>query len=166
MSRHVELVESAFDPLMCLAAFSGGLEDEGAIVSFTGRARGASRDGHLVQALMLEKYRGVTLSSMQAIVDDACRRFRITRCHVVHRAGRVLPGEPIVFVATASPHRRSAFEATDYLMDRLKTDAVFWKREEHAGGFAWIEPTARDRSDQARWLQCDSEETCPESMKA
>jgi molybdopterin synthase catalytic subunit len=70
---------------------------------------------------------------------------------VVHRAGHIAPGEAIVFVATASAHRRAAFEAADYLMDRLKTEAVFWKREETALGSRWIEPVEADHADAARW---------------
>jgi molybdopterin synthase catalytic subunit len=158
MRKHVELTEAGFDPAARLATFSASLGDEGAVVSFTGRARGTAKDGTAIGALILETYRGVTLSSMQAIAGDAHERFAITHCHVVHRAGRILPGEPIVFVATASPHRRAAFEAADYLMDRLKTEVVFWKREEHGGGASWIEPTAQDRNDTARWLQSEGEE--------
>jgi len=83
----------------------------------------------------------------------------------VHRAGRIFPGEPIVFVATASAHRRAAFEAADYTMDRLKTEAVFWKREEHEVGSSWIKPTDQDHLDNARWDRRASEDLCRESMK-
>lgn len=158
MSCQVELTEAGFDPAARLATFTASLGDEGAVVSFTGRARGKAKDGNAVDALVLETYRGVTLASMQAIANDAHERFAITHSHVVHRAGRILPGEAIVFVATASPHRRPAFEAADYLMDRLKTEAVFWKREEHPDGASWIEPTAQDQKDTVRWLQSEGEE--------
>ena len=70
---------------------------------------------------------------------------------VVHRCGAIAPGEAIVFVAAAAVHRRAAFEAVDYLMDRLKTDALFWKREDGVDGPRWIEPTGGDRADRARW---------------
>nr|WP_294848174.1 molybdenum cofactor biosynthesis protein MoaE [uncultured Sphingomonas sp.] len=151
MSAHVELATEPFDPAERLAAFIAALDDEGAIVSFTGRARGTGKDGQPLTALILETYRGVTLGSMEAIVADAHARFPITASLVVHRAGTILPGEAIVFVATASPHRRAAFEAADYLMDRLKAEAVFWKREEGPHGHCWIEPTDADRADTARW---------------
>jgi molybdopterin synthase catalytic subunit len=70
---------------------------------------------------------------------------------VLHRCGAIAPGEPIVFVAAAAAHRRAAFDAVDYLMDRLKTEAVFWKREDAVDGSRWIEPMDCDRADQARW---------------
>lgn len=151
MSSHVALATEPFDPVEQLALFTATLTDEGAVVSFTGRARGLAKDGRALSALVLESYRGVTLASMREIVADAHQRFAISRSHVVHRAGAIAPGEAIVFVATASAHRREAFQAADYLMDRLKTEAVFWKREEGAEGSAWIEPTSADRSDAARW---------------
>lgn len=151
MSICVELATEPFDPAERLSGFTAALGDEGAIVSFIGRARAASKDGRPLTALILETYRGVTLRSMESIVVDAHARFPITASHVVHRAGTILPGEAIVFVATASPHRRAAFEAADYLMDRLKTEAVFWKREEGRNGRRWIEPTDEDRADTARW---------------
>lgn len=151
MNRHVELAIEPFDPAERLATFTAALDDEGAVVSFTGRARGRSSNGHSLSALVLETYRDVTLASMESIVAEAHARFSITHSHVVHRAGSILPGEAIVFVVTASTHRRDAFEAADYLMDRLKTEAVFWKREEGPDGDRWIEPTEVDRADTARW---------------
>lgn len=151
MSARVELATAPFDPARLLEEFTRALVGEGAVVSFTGHARSAARDGAEVDALVLESYRGVTLASMEAIAADALARFPITRCMAIHRAGAIAPGEAIVFVATASAHRRAAFESADYLMDRLKTEAVFWKREEGPGGARWIEPTEADRADAARW---------------
>jgi len=165
MSMAVELHEREFDPAALLAQFSSELDDEGTVVSFTGRARSRAKDGGDIEALILEKYRGVTLASMRAIAEEAHTRFPISRSYVVHRAGRILHGEPIVFVATASAHRRAAFEAADYMMDRLKTEAVFWKREEREAGSSWIEPTDQDHLDNARWDRRASEELCRESMK-
>ncbi|HET9429388.1 MAG TPA: molybdenum cofactor biosynthesis protein MoaE, partial [Allosphingosinicella sp.] len=80
-----------------------------------------------------------------------------SRLRIVHRFGTLLPGEPIVFVAAASAHRRAAFEAADYVMDRLKTDALFWKREDTASGNRWIEPRDDDHVARQRWS-----EMCPE----
>ena len=145
----VELAEAAFDPAARLAAFGCAAAEEGAVVSFTGHARASGHEG-AVTSLVLEAYRGVTLASMQEIDRDAHARFAVTRSDMVHRHGRIAPGEAIVFVAVAARHRRAAFEAADYMMDRLKTEAVFWKREEGETDH-WIEPTERDMEDARRW---------------
>jgi molybdopterin synthase catalytic subunit len=151
MTATVDLVTVPFDPAARLAAFTRIVAGAGAIVSFTGLARALARDGTPVTSLLLESYRGVTLASMQAIAAEAAARFPISAAEIIHRAGSIAPGEAIVFVATAAAHRRAAFEAADYLMDRLKTEAVFWKREDGPGGARWIEPTAADAVDAARW---------------
>lgn len=151
MSAEVTLCTEPFEPARLLDAFTRGLDGEGGVVTFTGHARGLGSDGSSVGELVLESYRGVTLASMEAIAADAMTRFAISRCRVAHRAGKIAPGEAIVFVATAATHRRAAFEAADYLMDRLKTEAVFWKWEEGPDGNRWIEPTDRDREDAGRW---------------
>ena len=80
-------------------------------------------------------------------------RFDVSDLLVVHRCGDVAAGEAIVFVAASSPHRRAAFLAADYLMDRLKTDAAFWKREDGVDGSRWIEPTGQDQADRKRWSE-------------
>lgn len=157
MSIDVHLSHGPIDPVQLLGQFSGSLEGEGAVVSFSGHARRTAADGAALQSLVLESYRGATLRSMQAIAADATSRFGIERAIVVHRAGRIAPGEVIVFVAAASAHRRAAFEAADYLMDRLKTEAVFWKREETALGSRWIEPVEADHVDAARWTRSDEQ---------
>lgn len=151
MSMTVELAAAPFDPAALLAGFNAALDGEGAVVSFTGYARDKAKDGRVIDALVLETYRGMTLSSIEAIAAEAHDRFAITRSHVVHRSGTILPGEAIVFVAAASAHRRAAFEAADYLMDRLKTEAVFWKYEVKDGIKSWIEPTTADVDDASRW---------------
>lgn len=147
----VELVSSAFDPAALLGAFTARAEGAGGVVSFTGHARGTNRVGDPIDALVLETYRGMTQASMEKIVQDAYAGFPITQAHVVHRYGRITPGEAIVFVAAASAHRRAAFDAADYMMDRLKTEAIFWKREVGPKGNCWIEPTEADHLDVARW---------------
>lgn len=138
-----------FDPVEALRQFSAA--GAGAVVSFTGLARGITRDGYPVAALVLESHPSLTLRSMDDIAAAAHARFAIIASRVIHRKGRILPGEPIVLVATAASHRRAAFEAADYIMDRLKSEAVFWKREEGPEGARWIEPTAGDAADVARW---------------
>jgi molybdopterin synthase catalytic subunit len=104
-----------------------------------------------VTGLFLDSYPGITEASLEAIAQDALDRFAVSAVCLVHRCGRIAPGEPIVFAAAAALHRRAAFEAADYLMDRLKSYAAFWKREDGVGGSNWIEPTAGDRADRARW---------------
>ena len=160
MRVDARLVEHAFEPAGELASFIAKLTDEGGVVSFVGVARPHSRSGVAVERLFLEHHPRLTQRSLEEIAQDAARRFEVSAVRVVHRCGEVLPGEPIVFAAAAALHRRAAFEAADYLMDRLKTDAVFWKREEGAVGSTWIEPTEADRRDRARW-----KETCPESTR-
>jgi molybdopterin synthase catalytic subunit len=130
---------------------------EGAVVSFVGLARPKSRDGTAVTRLYLDHYPGMTEKSLATIAAAGAERFPGTRVKVVHRCGQVDAGEAIVFVAAASEHRRKAFEAAEYLMDRLKTEAVFWKREDRADGPVWIEPTEQDRADRKRW-----DDECPE----
>ena len=151
MSMTVELASAPFDSADLLAGFNAALIGDGAVVSFTGYAREKAKDGREIEALVLESYRGMTLASMRAIAAQAHDRFAITRSHVVHRSGTILAGEAIVFVAAASAHRRAAFEAADYVMDRLKTEAVFWKYEVKGGVKSWIEPTAADVDDAGRW---------------
>lgn len=153
MNAQVRLAFEPIDPAALLHAFSHGLDGEGAVVTFCGYARGIAADGTTVSTLELETYRGVTLASMERIAADALDRFAVSQCTVVHRAGRIAPGEAIVFVAAASTHRRAAFDAADYLMDRLKTEAVFWKREEGPDGSSWIEPREGDHADAARWSE-------------
>jgi molybdopterin synthase catalytic subunit len=127
--------------------------DDGAVVSFVGKTRGADRDGHSVSGLHLDHYPGMTEASLERIAAETARRFAVSHVVAVHRCGFVPAGAPIVFAAAASAHRRDAFLAADYLMDRLKTDAVFWKREEGVAGSRWIEPSDRDRTDRQRWDQ-------------
>lgn len=151
VSIDVTLADVPFDPGAELGVFCASAVGVGAVVSFVGLTRGASSDGGAVATLTLEAYRGVTLASMRSIADDAAARFSVGAIRVIHRMGTMQPGEPIVFIAASSPHRRVAFEAADYLMDRLKTEAVFWKREDGADGARWIEPTDDDARDRERW---------------
>lgn len=149
--HQVILTHDPFDAGDELARFTNANTGEGAIVSFTGLARGQNHAGEAVIALVLETYGDVTRHSMEDIARDAQARFPIDRSLVIHRAGEIKPGEAIVLVATASAHRRAAFEAADYLMDRLKTEAVFWKKEITTAGAEWIEPRADDHDDRLRW---------------
>ena len=147
----VRLESGELRPAEELARFLATLAGDGAVVSFVGLARPADAGGEAVTGLFLDAYPGMTEKSLEAIAADVATRFAISAVHIVHRSGEIAPGAPIVFVAAAAPHRRAAFEAADYLMDRLKTDVAFWKREQRVDGAAWIEPSEADRADRARW---------------
>lgn len=151
MALDVRLIRTPLSAPAELEAFLAGRAAEGAVVTFTGLARGLGKDGSIVQALTLDWYPGMTERSMQDIAEAAAERFAVTDLVVVHRGGDIIPGETIVFVAAAAAHRRAAFEAADYMMDRLKTEAAFWKREAGPSGARWIEPVEEDRAALARW---------------
>ena len=151
MALDVRLTGTTLSAPAELEAFLAGRTVEGAVVSFTGLARGAGKDGSVVETLTLDWYPGMTERSMQDIAEAAAVRFPVTDLVVVHRCGEIVPGETIVFVAAAAAHRREAFAAADYLMDRLKTEAAFWKRETGPSGTRWIEPVDEDRAALARW---------------
>ncbi len=144
----VRLQSEPFAPGDLLAAFCAGRRDVGAVVSFTGLVR---TEGDTVQALELEAYRGFTDIEIGRMADDAVLRHGLIDLLIVHRIGRLAPGDPIVFVATAASHRRAAFEAADQLMDYLKSRAPFWKKSHDADGARWIEPRDEDYQDAARW---------------
>ncbi len=151
MASETRLEAGALRPDQELAAFIARLGGDGAVVSFVGLARPGDAGGARVSGLHLDHYPGMTERSLEAIAADALARFEVSAVHVVHRCGAIVAGEAIVFAAAAARHRRAAFEAADYLMDRLKTDAMFWKREDGVDGSCWIEPTEADRADRARW---------------
>jgi len=152
MSVVARLVHAPFDEAALYREFVARLgPTSGAVVSFAGRMRGTDREGAALDRLVLEHHPERTAEMMQASVDDVARAHALDALEVVHRAGAVVPGEAIVWVAAAAAHRRAAFLAVDEAMDRLKTEAVLWKREEGPGGRRWIEPTAGDHDDRARW---------------
>ena len=154
----VRLANEPFAAELELAGVIAGLAGEGAVVSFLGIARPRAAGGEAVERLVLDHHPRLTLRSLEEIAAAALERFDISSLRIVHRSGAVAPGETIVFVAAAAEHRRAAFEAADYMMDRLKTDAVFWKREDTPAGSRWIEPRDEDYCDRARW----SGTPCPE----
>ena len=143
----IRISETSFDPEAELRAFRRSASNVGAIASFTGIVR----DDGQTEALSLSHYPGFTETQIEAFVKQAESRWALQGVNVIHRVGTMTVGEPIVFVATASAHRRDAFEACDYLMDRLKCDAPFWKQETIGGKTRWIEPRAQDRTDLDRW---------------
>lgn len=148
----VRLESQAIDPGALLAAFVSGRADVGAVVSFTGLTRQATA-GQTVSRLTLDAYPGWTEKVMAELEAETRARFDVVDVLAVHRWGAVEVGQPIVFVAVAAIHRRSAFEAADFLMDQLKTRAPFWKKEEGPDGNRWIEARPEDHADAARWTQ-------------
>jgi molybdopterin synthase catalytic subunit len=150
----IRVQTEAFDPHAETAAFQKGRGEAGALASFIGTVRDSAHGGE-VSALELEAYPGFTEKQIAALEADARSRFDLIDTLVIHRSGRMLPGEAIVLVAALSKHRREALQAVDYLMDRLKTEAPFWKKEVRAakdGETAeWIEPRGDDRDARARW---------------
>ncbi|SNB70403.1 molybdopterin synthase subunit MoaE [Arboricoccus pini] len=146
----VRVQEAIFDPGRLLADFTKARQSTGGIASFLGLVRDA-HGGRTVQALTLEHYPGMTEKQLHAIEAEAHRRWPLLDSLIVHRVGRMLPGEPIVFVATASTHRQAALDACAFLIDWLKTDAPFWKYEETGEGGHWVEARASDKMARDRW---------------
>jgi molybdopterin synthase catalytic subunit len=151
MSVVALLEKDRLDAQRELGELLGLARPDGAVVSFVGLARPQSKSGAPIDELVLEHHPTLTRQSLEEIAVAAAERFAVSQVRVVHRCGVVPAGEPIVFAGAASAHRRPAFECADYLMDRLKTEAVFWKREVGAAGSEWIEPTDADYSDGDRW---------------
>ncbi len=144
----IRVQEAPFDMGAETAALTAGRQDVGGVASFLGICRG---DGGLA-AMVLEHYPGMTERALTRIAEEACTRWPLTGCTVIHRHGRLVPGDPIVLVLTASAHRVAALESCAFLIDWLKTKAPFWKREEFAGGTSrWVEAKAEDDEAAARW---------------
>lgn len=146
----VRVQREAFDPAKEAAALSSARADIGALVSFVGLCRD---DGGALAALELEHYPGMAEEEMARVAREAETRWPLLGLTIIHRFGRVAPGEPIVLVVVASAHRGEAFAAAEMLMDFLKTRAPFWKRVIRKDGEAgaWVEAKAGDDSSAARW---------------
>jgi len=145
----VRIQEGGFDPGAELNAFSELNEGAGAIVTFTGLVRSTASDP--IESLTLECYPELALNQIGAIAAEAHARFGLLDEVVIHRYGTLKPGEPIVQVMTLAPHREAAFEAAEFLMDYLKTDAPFWKKEAAGGETRWVEAREEDDEARARW---------------
>ncbi len=147
---HVQVQLEDFDPQKLAASLSHERRDVGAVVTFTGYCR--DENGRLT-ALELEHYPGMAEAELRRIADEACNHWPLTGLVLVHRSGKILPGEQIVFVAAASSHRRAAFEASDFVMDFLKTRAPFWKKEHLLGeeSASWVAEKEADLIDMKRW---------------
>ncbi len=122
--------------------------DIGAIVSFTGTVRDTVGD---LDAMTLEHYPGMTEKELERIAADAHKRWPILDCTIIHRVGRMEPGENIVLVITASPHRKAAFESAEFLMDFLKTNATIWKKEATDKGDNWVAAKSSDDDALNKW---------------
>jgi molybdopterin synthase catalytic subunit len=140
-----------FDTGAEIAALTAGRTDIGGVGCFVGTVRDTA-GGRAITAMTLEHYPGMTERAMAEIAAKAQRRFALLGCTLIHRVGRLLPGEPIVLVLAASAHRQAALDAAAFLIDWLKTGAPFWKKEEFAdGGEAWVAARAEDDAATARW---------------
>lgn len=150
MAANIRIQAEPFDAAAETAALIGGAADIGAVVAFTGLCRD---EGGRLAALELEHYPGMVEAEIGRIAAQAQARWPLLGLTIIHRFGRIVPGEGIVLVLTASAHREAAFEAASFLMDYLKTQAPFWKREHLKDGSvgAWIEAKEADDRAAERW---------------
>lgn len=146
----VRLQREDFDIAAEIARLTGARSEIGAVVSFTGVCRGGEGE-NAITAMTLEHYPGMAEAEIARHVEEAQRRWALMGVTVIHRYGRLEPGDNIVLVITASAHRHDAFAAAEFLMDYLKAHAPFWKREERADGSAWVQANASDDAAADRW---------------
>jgi molybdopterin synthase catalytic subunit len=146
----VRIQREPFDAATEAAKLTRGRSDVGALVTFTGICRGSEAGGPIA-ALTLEYYPGMAEAEIERHVTEAATRWPLMGVTVIHRHGRIAPGEDIMMVATASSHREAAFAAAEFLMDYLKTRAPFWKQVEKSGEKTWVEAKATDDAAAGRW---------------
>ncbi|MDK9725464.1 MAG: molybdopterin synthase catalytic subunit MoaE [Sterolibacteriaceae bacterium MAG5] len=144
----ISVQEADFDVGAEIEALSADDGGAGAVASFVGLVRGEA-DG--IAAMTLEHYPGMTEKALAEIVVEAQARWQLRRVRVIHRYGRLLPGERIVFVGVSSSHRGDAFAACEFVMDYLKTRAPFWKKEETPDGARWVDARESDEAAERRW---------------
>lgn len=151
----ISVQEADFDVGAEIEALSAGRADVGAVASFVGlvRADTLAGEGDEVSAMTLEHYPGMTEKSLEAIVAEADGRWSLLGTRVIHRFGRLVPGERIVFVGVASSHRGDAFAACEFIMDYLKTRAPFWKKEDTPEGGRWVDAREADDAAAEKWGQ-------------
>ena len=151
MDHDIRVQAEAFDPGELLSEFTrrAGAAGAGAVVSFTGLVRDLPGGG--LQAMEIEHYPGMTERALSGIAAEAAARWPLGPVLILHRHGPLGPQEPIMMVATASAHRRAAFEAADFLMDYLKSRAPFWKKETTGEGTGWVAAKDEDEDALARW---------------
>jgi molybdopterin synthase catalytic subunit len=146
----IRVQQEDFDIGAEIAKLKEGRSDIGAIVAFVGTVRDQAG---AVDEMTLEHYPGMTEAELARIEAEACARWPLQACFIVHRYGTLKPSENIVLVLTASEHREAAFRAAEFLMDYLKTRAPFWKRESGPRGSRWVEADARDEVAGSRWYK-------------
>jgi len=152
----ISVQTKAFDIGIETAAISNGRTDIGAVASFIGLARDTN-SGSEVRAMTLEHYPAMTEKALATIVDESIQRWTLLDVTLIHRVGRLLPGDPIVLVIVASSHRAEAFAACEFLMDALKTRAPFWKKEETSEGERWVEARESDNTVAERWHDAEND---------
>ena len=147
----VRIQAEPFDTGAEIARLTAG-SDAGAVVTFTGLCRADGETG-TITAMTLEHFPGMAEEELSRLEAEARKRWPLLDCLVIHRHGRLVPGDPIVLIITLSAHRDAAFEAANFLMDYLKTSAPFWKKEESAGGEQWVAAKDSDDAARGRWTQ-------------
>lgn len=150
MTARVTIQTADFDLGSEVAALRAGDKRVGAVCAFVGTVRDRN-DGVSVSTLELEHYPGMTESSIEAMIDEAFRRFDIYAARIIHRVGLLQPLDQIVLVAVTSAHRGESYQACEFLMDYLKTQAPFWKKEETPQGARWVDARVSDDAALARW---------------
>lgn len=152
LKPRVSIQQADFDASAELAALHHADYRVGAVCSFVGTVRaGSAEQGGAVQSMELEHYPGMTEKAIEAMIDEAQRRFDIYAARVIHRVGVLQPGAQIVLVAVTSAHRGASFQACEFLMDYLKTQAPFWKKEQTPEGSRWVDARVSDDAALARW---------------
>lgn len=144
----IRVQAETFDPGVELNAFSAAQEGAGAVVSFSGVVRDVAGG---LQVMEIEHYPGMTEAALEEFRAEAVRRWSLSGALVIHRHGRLAPGEVIMMVCTAAPHRADAFAAAEFLMDYLKSRAPFWKKEVTAEGAEWVAARDEDEDALSRW---------------
>ncbi len=150
MAARVSIQAADFDLGAEVGALRAGDKRIGAVCTFTGTVRDRS-DGQSVSSMELEHYPGMTEKAIEAMIDEAIKRFDIFGARVVHRIGLLQPLDQVVLVAVTSAHRGESFKACEFLMDYLKTQAPFWKKEETPQGARWVDARVSDDAALARW---------------
>ena len=146
---HIQVQEKDFDVAEVNRRLCAGRSDVGAVVSFIGLVRDLPQKR--LQTMTLEHYPGMTEKALGKIVETARQRWDILDCTVIHRVGELKPTDQIVLVSVVSAHRKAAFEACEFIMDYLKTDAPFWKKETGEQGESWVEARQSDSEARSKW---------------
>lgn len=146
----ISVQEADFDHSIEYKALRENADSDGAIVTFTGLVRDFNLDGS-VSSILIEHYPGMTEKSLMHICSQTRKRWEVGQIRIIHRVGHIKSSDQIVFVGVSSKHRKNAFEATEFIMDFLKTSAPFWKQEGTTKGMRWVESKATDEKAMARW---------------